>query len=89
MKRQIICRCLGVVAFLASVLLSARLDVQATPQKDNKEVSKLLENIKEQAAILQRDSDELEAYTRSNVSCSRMPRNWIELENVSTPSEKP
>jgi len=49
-------------------LLIARLDVQAAPPEDNKEVSQLLEDIKGQAADLQRDSDELESFTRSDMS---------------------
>jgi uncharacterized protein YoxC len=68
MRRKIIRHCFGIVALSAAVLLIARLDVQAAPQEDNKEVSKLLEDIKSQAADLQRDSDELESYTRSDVS---------------------
>jgi len=68
MRRKIIRHCFGIVALLAALLLTARLDVKATPEEDNKEVSKLLEDIKSQAADLQRDSDELESYTRSDVS---------------------
>jgi uncharacterized protein YoxC len=68
MRRKIIRHCFGIVALSAAVLLIARPDVQAAPQEDNKEVSKLLEDIKSQAADLQRDSDELESYTRSDVS---------------------
>jgi len=49
-------------------LLIARLDVQAAPPEDNKEVSQLLEDIKGQAADLQCDSDELESFTRSDMS---------------------
>jgi len=53
----------------APALLIARLDVQAAPpQEDNKEVSQLLEDVKVQAADLQRDSDELEPFTRSDLS---------------------
>ena len=68
MTRKILGSCLGTVALLAAVLLIARLDVQAAPQEDNKEVSKLLEDVKMQAADLQRDSDELESFTRSDTS---------------------
>jgi uncharacterized protein HemX len=49
-------------------LLIARLHVHAAPQEDNKEVSQPLEDIKMQAAALQRDSDELESFTRSDMS---------------------
>jgi len=49
-------------------LLIARLDVQAAPQEDNKEITQLLEDIKGQAADLNRDSDELESFTRSDMS---------------------
>jgi chromosome segregation ATPase len=53
---------------VAAALLIARLDVHAAPPEDNKEVSQLLEDIKDQAAALQRDSDELETFTRSDMS---------------------
>ena len=68
MKRKILGRCLGTLALAAAALLIARLDVQAAPPEDNKEVSQLLEDIKGQAADLQRDSDELESFTRSDMS---------------------
>src|ERR1700736_3400304 len=68
MRRKIIRHCFGIVALLAALLLTARLDVKATPEEDNKAVSKLLEDIKSQAADLQSDSDELESFTRSDVS---------------------
>jgi len=68
MRRKILGRCLGTVALAAAALLIARLDVQAAPPEDNKEVSQLLEDIKGQAADLQRDSDELESFTRSDLS---------------------
>ena len=63
MTRKILGSCLGSVALLAAALLIGRLDVQAAPQEDNKEVSKLLEDVKMQAADLQRDSDDLESFT--------------------------
>jgi len=44
------------------------LNVRAADQPDNKEVSRLLEDIKVQAADLQRDSEELESFARSNTS---------------------
>jgi chromosome segregation ATPase len=68
MKRNILGPCLGTVALVAAALLIARLDVHAAPPEDNKEVSQLLEDIKDQAAALQRDSDELETFTRSDMS---------------------
>ena len=68
MTRKILGSCLGTVALLVAALLIARLDVQAAPQEDNKEVSKLLEDVKMQAADLQHDSDELESFTRSDAS---------------------
>jgi len=68
MTRKILGRCLGTVALVAAALLIARLDVHAAPPEDNKEVSQLLEDIKGQAAALQRDSDELESFTRSDLS---------------------
>jgi len=68
MTRKILGRCLGTVALAAAALLIARLDVQAAPPEDNKEVAQLLEDIKGQAADLQRDSDELESFARSDMS---------------------
>ena len=68
MKRKILGRCLGTVLLVAAVLLMPRLGVSAAPPEDNKEVSQLLEDIKGQAADLQRDSDELESFTRSDMS---------------------
>jgi hypothetical protein len=68
MTRKILGRCLGTVALAAAALLIARLDVQAAPSEDNKEVSQLLEDIKGQPADLQRDSDELESFTRPDMS---------------------
>jgi uncharacterized protein YdiU (UPF0061 family) len=68
MRRKILGRYLGTVALAAAALLIARLNVQAAPSEDNKEVSQLLEDIKGQAADLQRDSDELESFTRSDMS---------------------
>jgi len=61
-------QCFGIVALSAALLLIARVDVQAKPEDDNKEVSKLLEDVKAQATDLQRDSDELESFTRSDLS---------------------
>lgn len=57
-------------ALFVALFLSARLQIQAVSPDvaDNPEVSKLLEDIKMQAADLQRDSDELESFTHSNVS---------------------
>jgi uncharacterized protein Yka (UPF0111/DUF47 family) len=68
MTRKMIRQCFGIVALLAALLLIARVDVQAKPEDDNKEVSKLLEDVKAQATDLQRDSDELESFTRSDLS---------------------
>src|SRR6267142_5128997 len=66
--RTILGRCFGRVAIFAAVLLIAYLNVRAADQPDNKEVSRLLEDIKVQAADLQRDSEELESFARSNTS---------------------
>jgi hypothetical protein len=68
MQPRIFARCLGALAVLLAMLTIARPIVQASPQEDNKEVSKLLEDVKIQAAALDRDSDELESFARSNVS---------------------
>ena len=66
--RTILGRCFGEVAIFAAVSLIAHLNVRAADQPDNKEVSRLLEDIKVQAADLQRDSEELASFTRSNTS---------------------
>ena len=69
MIRAILGRCFGTVAIFATALLIARLDVRAAADHpDNKEITSLLEDIKSQAADLQRDSEELESFTRSDVS---------------------
>jgi len=68
MKRNILGHCLGTLALVAAALLIGRVGVHAAPLEDNKEISKQLEDIKAQAADLQRDSEELEAFTRSDVS---------------------
>jgi hypothetical protein len=70
MMRTILGRSFGTVVIFAAVLLSPRLDLRAADQQDNKEVSKLLEDIKAQAADLQRDSEELESFTRWTVTLS-------------------
>jgi predicted nuclease with TOPRIM domain len=68
MKRNIFGHWLGAVALLVGALLVARADVRAALQEENKEVSNLLDDIKWQAADLDRDSEELESFTRSNAS---------------------
>jgi hypothetical protein len=68
MQGRILGRCLGTFVVLIAMLAVPRPNIQAAPQEDNKEVSKLLEDIKVQAAALDRDSGELESFTRSNVS---------------------
>jgi septal ring factor EnvC (AmiA/AmiB activator) len=67
LKRKTLGSCLGAVALLVAALLIARPDVQAA-QEDNKEVSKLLEDIKMQASDLRHDSDQLEGFTESYAS---------------------
>jgi hypothetical protein len=44
--RTILGRCFGTVAIFAAVLLIAHLNVRAADQPDNKDVSRLLEDIK-------------------------------------------
>jgi uncharacterized membrane protein len=70
MMRTILGRCFGTVVIFAALLLIPRLEVRAADQQDNREVSKLLEDIKAQAADLQRDSEELESFTRWTVTLS-------------------
>jgi hypothetical protein len=79
MKRRIIGSCLGTILLLAAALLIARPDLQAAPHEDNKEVSKLLEDIKMQAADLRHDSDQLEGFTESYASWET---HAVELERM-------
>src|SRR6267142_2673155 len=79
MKRKILSSCLGTVLLLAAALLIAHPVVQAAPQEDNKEVSKLLEDIKMQAADLRHDSDQLEGFTESYASWES---HAVELERM-------
>jgi DNA repair exonuclease SbcCD ATPase subunit len=67
---HVLASCSFSIALLLAVLFSATLQTKAagSPPEDNREVSKLLEDIKLQAADLQRDSDELESFTHSDVS---------------------
>jgi DNA repair exonuclease SbcCD ATPase subunit len=66
---QVLAVCSFSAALLLAVLLSTSLQTKAAGSpEDNPEVSKLLEDIKMQAADLQRDSDELESFSRSRVS---------------------
>ena len=67
MQPRIFARYLGTLAVLLAMFAIAP-PIVASPQEDNKEVSKLLEDVKIQAAALNRDSDELESFARSNVS---------------------
>ena len=68
-------------ALLVALFLLPRLPIQAAPPDvgDNPQVTKLLEDIEMQAADLQRDSDELESFTHSNVSWES---HATELENI-------
>src|SRR6266850_6889442 len=79
MKRKILSSCLGTVLLLAAALLIAHPVVQAAPQEDNQEVSKLLEDIKMQAADLRHDSDQLEGFTESYASWES---HAVELERM-------
>jgi chromosome segregation ATPase len=57
------------VTLLLAALLSACLQARAAkPPEDNREVTQLPEDIQVQAADLQRDSEELESFSRSRVS---------------------
>jgi hypothetical protein len=60
-------------SFFAAALLTAALvsngqKIQAPPTEDPKEVTQLFEDVMSQVADLQRDSDELESFTRSNLN---------------------
>jgi hypothetical protein len=68
MKHRILSKYFGALVLVAVALLVTQQNAQAIDQEDNKEVSKLLEDVKAQAADLQRDSEELESFTRSDVS---------------------
>ena len=69
MRYRVAASCSFSVALLLAVLFSAHLQTKAAGlPEDNNEVTQLLEDIKVQAADLQRDSDELESFSRSNVS---------------------
>jgi cell division protein FtsB len=69
MRYRVAATCSFCVALLLAVLFSAHLQTTAAGlPEDNNEVTQLLEDIKVQAADLQRDSEELESFTRSNVS---------------------
>jgi DNA replication protein DnaD len=73
MKRRTFTRSLlfsAVPVLFVILFFSVHLQIQATPSdvSDNPQVSKLLEDIMIQSADLQRDSDELESFTHSNVS---------------------
>src|SRR5882762_2091013 len=69
MRYRVVASCSFSVALLLAVLFSAHLQTKAGGcRENNNEVTQLLEDIKVQAADLERDSDELESFSRSNVS---------------------
>jgi cytochrome c-type biogenesis protein CcmH/NrfF len=68
MKHKTLVSSFCTLALIVAVVLSARLESKDAPAADNPEVTKLLETIETQAADLQRDSDELESFTHSNLS---------------------
>src|SRR5258705_10553467 len=69
MRYRVAASCAFCVALLFAVVVYAQLQTKAAGlPEDNNEVTQLLEDIKVQAADLQRDSDELESFSRSNVS---------------------
>jgi DNA repair exonuclease SbcCD ATPase subunit len=69
MKYRVHASCSFSVALLLAALLTTCLQTKAArPPEDNREVTQLLEDIQAQAADLQRDSDELESFSRSQVS---------------------
>jgi hypothetical protein len=69
MKYKVHVTCSFCVALLLTALLSTLPQTKAAnPPEDNQQVTQLLEDIRAQAADLQRDSDELESYSRSGAS---------------------
>ena len=69
MKYKVHASCSFSVALLLAALLSTCLQTKAARlPEDNQQITQLLEDIEAQAADLQRDSDELESFTHSQVS---------------------
>jgi DNA repair exonuclease SbcCD ATPase subunit len=70
MRHKILAGGFFTAVLLLAGVISGRVVVRAAAmdQSDNQEVSKLLEDIKTQAADLQKDSDTLESFTRNSVS---------------------
>jgi len=69
MRYRVAASCPLCVTLLLAVVFSAHLQTKTAGRpEDNKEVTQLLEDIKVLAADLQLDSDELEAFSRANVS---------------------
>jgi hypothetical protein len=69
MKYEVHASCSFSVALLLATLLFTCLQTKAAkPPEDNREVTQLLEDIRAQAADLQRDSDELESFSHSQMS---------------------
>ena len=69
MNYKVHASCSFSVILLLAALLSTCLQAKAArPPEDNPQVTQLLEDIEAQAADLQRDSDELESFTHSQVS---------------------
>lgn len=54
------------IALVSMLLLSSRLTLAVTDE--NPDVTRLLTEAKEKAAVLSQDADQMEAFTRSNVS---------------------
>ncbi|PYV53080.1 MAG: hypothetical protein DMG98_22020 [Acidobacteria bacterium] len=54
------------IALVSMLLLSSRLTFAVTDE--NPDVTRLLTEAKEKAAVLSQDADQMEAFTRSNVS---------------------
>ncbi|HXM96337.1 MAG TPA: hypothetical protein VOA64_19125 [Candidatus Dormibacteraeota bacterium] len=68
MRHKIFSGSFFTAVLLLATLLAVGIRAQAATPKDSPQVTKLLEDIKTQAADLQKDSDELESFTHSDLS---------------------
>ena len=68
MRHKIFAGSFFTAVLLLATLLAVGIRAQAATPKDAPQVTKLLEDIKTQAADLQKDSDELESFTHSDLS---------------------
>lgn len=68
MRHKIFVGSFFTAVLLLATLLAVGIGVQAATPEDSPQVTKLLEDIKSQAADLQKDSDEPESFTHSDLS---------------------